>query len=213
MLLSLTPLIQPSTALAQPALTTIPGRQRALLVELNLDHRLLRDVLSVSGFLLVKSLLGFGQRRPSTLTRAKALWQLITPTVAVTLVFLAVGSLGLIEDLRDDPLIAAVLIARRVGLDLRPVDRDHPNRHQPRLAAEPQHPDEQLGQRGLVAPAELRDRRVIRHLHRRDHLVRNVLPARPLDPPRGPVPTRVPVQKQRHHLGSTGRRNTVCLRL
>ena len=58
---------------------------------------------------------------------------------------------------------------------------------------------EQLAQRPLVPAAELRDRRVIRHPHRRDQLVGHVLPARPLDPPRGPVPARVRVQQQRHH--------------
>ncbi len=39
---------------------------------------------------------------------------------------------------------------------------------------------------------------MIRAPHTRDHLKRHVLPARPLDPPRGPVPTRVRVQQKGH---------------
>ena len=50
-----------------------------------------------------------------------------------------------------------------------------------------------------MTPTKLRDRRMIRHPHRRDHLVRDVLLARPLDRPRGAVPTRVRVQQERHH--------------
>ena len=63
---------------------------------------------------------------------------------------------------------------------------------------EPEHVVKQLGDLGLVATAELRDRRVIGRAHRADHLVGHVLPARPLDPPRGPVPARIRVQKQCH---------------
>ena len=50
-----------------------------------------------------------------------------------------------------------------------------------------------------MAAAELRDRRVIRRPHPRDHLERHVLPTRTLDPPRGPVPTRIRVEQKRHH--------------
>jgi uncharacterized protein (DUF427 family) len=51
--------------------------------------------------------------------------------------------------------------------------------------------EEQLAERLLMPAAELRDRRVIWDRHRGDQLVGHVLPARPLDPPRGPVPARV----------------------
>jgi len=47
-----------------------------------------------------------------------------------------------------------------------------------------------------VPAAELRDRRVIRRAHRADHLARHVLPTRPLNPARGPVPARIRIQKQ-----------------
>jgi hypothetical protein len=50
-----------------------------------------------------------------------------------------------------------------------------------------------------MAAAELRDRRMIRGAHPRDHLVGHVLPAPPLNPPRRPVPARVRVKKQRDH--------------
>ena len=49
-----------------------------------------------------------------------------------------------------------------------------------------------------MATAELRDRRMIRATHPGDHLERHVLPARPLNPPRPPVPARIRIQKQRH---------------
>ena len=92
--------------------------------------------------------------------------------------------------------VAAVLIHRRVRLDLRPIDRDHPDRHQPRLTAQPEHVIKQLRDLALVPAAELRDRRVIRRAHPGDHLERHVLPTRPLDPPRGPVPARIRVHQE-----------------
>ena len=54
-------------------------------------------------------------------------------------------------------------------MDLRAVDRDHPDLRQPRLGAQPQDVAEQSGERCLVALAKTRNRRVIRHLIRRDH--------------------------------------------
>ena len=51
--------------------------------------------------------------------------------------------------------IGAVLIARRARHDLRPVDRDHPDRHQTRLLAERERLDVQLADRDLVAATEM----------------------------------------------------------
>jgi hypothetical protein len=69
----------------------------------------------------------------------------------------------------------------------------------PRLPAQPEHAVKQLRDLRLVAAAELRDPRVIRRAHRADHLVGHVLPTRPLDPARRPVPARVRVHQQGDH--------------
>ena len=91
----------------------------------------------------------------------------------------------------------------------RPVDRDHPRPHQPRLITQPQHVAEQLRQRRLMLGHEPRDRRVIRALQRRDHPKRHILLARPLDLPRRPHPARVRIQQQRHWLrGDDGLRGS-----
>ena len=71
------------------------------------------------------------------------------------------------------------------------------------------HRGEQLTKRPLMPPAELRDRRMVGHHHRRNQLVHHILPTRPLDPARRPIPTRIRVQKQRNQMSSTGRRNAV----
>ena len=63
-----------------------------------------------------------------------------------------------------------------------------PDADQPGLRAQPEHLAEHAGQRVLVALDEPRDRRVIGLLLRRDHAVRDVLDARPLDRPRRPLP-------------------------
>ena len=88
-----------------------------------------------------------------------------------------------------DPLIVTVRCrCDAFAMHLRPIDRDHPDLHQPGPRAQRQHLGEQLRQRGLVALAELRDRRVIRHQVRSDHPIGHILDALPLDPPRGTVP-------------------------
>ena len=69
-------------------------------------------------------------------------------------------------------------------MDLRSVDRDHPDLHEARLLAQPKHRAEQLGQRVLVAGTESRDRRVIGLLLGGDHPVGDILHALALDPPR-----------------------------
>ena len=83
-------------------------------------------------------------------------------------------------------------------MNLRAVDRDHPDLHQPRLPTEPQHLTEQARQRRLVAHTKTRDRRVIRRLLRRDHTVGDILHTAPLDPPRGPFALCISVHQQRH---------------
>ena len=84
-------------------------------------------------------------------------------------------------------------------MHLRPVDRDHPDAHQPGIRAQPQHLPEQLAQRALVTNPEARDRGVIGRLVGRDHPKRDVLATAPLDPPRRALADRVRVHDQRHH--------------
>ena len=88
---------------------------------------------------------------------------------------------------------------RGIRVDLRAVDRDHPDLHQPRLLAQREHRAEQLSQRILVADTEPRDRRVIGCLLCRDHAVGDILHAAPLDPPRGAFAPRIGIDQQRHH--------------
>src|ERR1019366_9313350 len=121
-----------------------------------------------SGLLLIQTLLSLSQRLTPALARAKPLRQLVPASVTMLLVLLAIDPLRLIKDLRDDPRIRAILITRRARPDLRAVDRDHPNRHQPSFLAEHEDLDEQLADRDLVTAAKLRDRRMIRRSHRRD---------------------------------------------
>ncbi len=86
--------------------------------------------------------------------------------------------------------------ARSVGARRPPAGPAGPPRREPAHA--PARYRRPAARARLMAPVERRDRRVIRHLRRRDQLVGDVLPARPLDPPRGPIPARVRVQQQRH---------------
>jgi hypothetical protein len=84
-------------------------------------------------------------------------------------------------------------------MNLRAIDRDHADAHQPGIRAHPQHLPEQLTQRALVADTEARDRGVIWHLVGRDHPERDVLAAPSLDPPRRALADRVRIHDQRHH--------------
>jgi hypothetical protein len=115
--------------------------------------------------------------------RAQLLGQLIAARLAIQLILAAVRLRRLGQDLARDPLIAAIGGARGVRVDLRAVDRDHPDPHQPRPPAQPQDRGEELRQRGLVAATKLGDRRVVGHAVRADHAVGDVLPALALDPP------------------------------
>jgi hypothetical protein len=139
------------------------------------------------------------ERRPTPLRSPQMLGRLIATILTEQAVLPAVGLLSLLKDVRDKLLVGAVRTARRVRADLHAIDRDHPNLNQARLLTQRQHLREQLAERSVVPAAELRDRRVIRNRHRGDQLVGHVLPARPLDPARGPVPARVRVQQQRDH--------------
>ena len=181
--------------LAPPATPATPAEHQ-LGIHLHILLGLLRP--DRAALALLDPPLGVGERGLAALRGAQLLGQLIAPRIAVELILTPVGLLGLAQDLPDHARVGAVLIHRRVRLDLRPVDHDHPDRHQPRLPAQPQHLIKQLGDLGLVPAAELRDRRVIRHPHARDHLVRHILKARPLDPTRRPIPARIRVQKQSH---------------
>jgi hypothetical protein len=85
-----------------------------------------------------------------------------------------------LEDLARDRLVATRRPLRRIRVDLRAVDGDHPDPNQAGIGAERQHLTEQLGQRDLVALAEARDRHVIRPLVRADHARGDVLDAAPI---------------------------------
>ena len=176
-----------------PTPSTLRGRRQRL----NLDPRDLG--LPVAAGLPRQALLRRPKRRPPPLLGPQMLRQLIAAVWAEQSVLPAVGLLSLLEDVRDQLLVRAVRAPRRVRADLRAIDRDHPDLHQPRLLAQRQHLGKQLAERPLMPATELRDRRVIRHPHRRDQLVHNILPTRPLDPPRRAVPTRIRVQQQRDH--------------
>jgi hypothetical protein len=67
------------------------------------------------------------QRRAPPLARPKPLGQLIAARLTVELVLAAVRLGGLGQDLARDLLIAAVGSAGGVRLDLRAIDRDHPD--------------------------------------------------------------------------------------
>ncbi len=193
-----------AAALAQPLPPAALARHRPLRIDLGHAGRLILN--QGATLALGEATLRLGQRGPATLGRAQLLGQLIAAILAVELVLTPVGLFGFTENLLDQPAVGAVLIHRRVRLDLRPVDRDHSDRHQPRLPTQAQNVVEQLRDLSLVTTAELRDRRVIRRAQTRDHLERHVLPTRPLDPPRRPVPARVRIEQQgNHHLRVTRR--------
>ncbi|HET8978565.1 MAG TPA: hypothetical protein VFN87_10420, partial [Solirubrobacteraceae bacterium] len=127
----------------------------------------------------------------AALRGAQRLGQLIPAVRPVELILGPVDVFGLAQDLADQLAVVAVLIHRRAGLDLRPIDRDHPDRYQPGLPAEREHVIKELADLSLVPATELRNGRVIRAAHPGDQLERDVLPARPLDRPRGTDPPRI----------------------
>ena len=115
------------------------------------------------------------QRGAPPPARPQPLGQLIAARPTAELVLAAVRLGGLGQDLARDPLIAAVGGAGGVRGDLRAIDRDHPDPDQPRLPAQAEDRGEQLRQRGLVAAAELGDRRVVGDVVCANHPVGDVL--------------------------------------
>ena len=137
--------------------------------------------------------------------------QLVAAPIAIQLVLLAIDSIGLAHDLPSDLPVVKVREPACVRLDLGAIQRDHPDPHQPRLRAQPQHITKQLRQRHLMPLAELGDRRMIRHTVSRDHPAGHILNTRPLDPPRRPVPPRIAIHQQRHHHPRVIRRAPVTI--
>jgi len=116
--------------------------------------------------------------------------QLVTSRAAVLGVLGGVDSGCLFEHLIDfftDRRGAAIGFKGRVGRHRGPVRRDHADRHQSRPRAQRQHLRERARQRVLMTRPQPRDGRVIRNLVGADHPCQNVLPAAPLDHPRGPL--------------------------
>ena len=154
---------QRAAALAHPRAPTLRAGDELPRIELDrrrllVVRRRLAGVVALAG----QALLGLAQRLAAALARAQMLGQLVAALAAVKLVLapIRLGRLG--EDLPRDPAEVAVGVHRRVGRDLRAIDRHHADRHQPRPRAQPQHAREHIGQRPLMPATELRDRRVIR---------------------------------------------------
>ncbi len=93
-------------------------------------------------------------------------------------------------------------------MQLRAIDRDHPDIDQTSLRAQRQHRGEQARDRVLMITTKPRDRRVIGHLVSGDHAVGNILTTAPLDPARGALSARVRVEQQRDHHRRVIRRPT-----
>ena len=178
--------------LAQPHRATVQRGREPIPIELQLDlgdHLLTR--LLRRGTLALEPLPRRLQRGSPALAGAQLLGQLIPARVPEPLVLLAVDPLGLLRGSRSrsththgcDP-------ATRSRASCVPSTAISPTRTSPASPHNPSTSHEQLADRGLVPAAELRDRRVIRHRHRRDHLERHILPTRPLDlPSRTGTPT------------------------
>ncbi len=122
----------------------------------------------------LKARLGFGQSVAALISTTQPGRWLITTVIAVALVLVMVSLLGVCEQLFDDRDIGAPAIPRRVRSDLGAVNCDHPDPDQPGLGAQRQDLHEHLADRVLMATAKLRNRRVIRHSHRGDHLKRHI---------------------------------------
>lgn len=131
--------IQRAAALPQPRPPTLRPGHKPLRVKLELnllDDRLARLLLSAP---LGLKLLARGlERCAAALARAQRFGQLVSAGVAVALILLAIGLLGLLENLGHNRLIGAVAIPRGVGAHFRAIDRDHAHRDQARLATQRQ---------------------------------------------------------------------------
>ena len=96
-----------------------------------------RALLHRSALALLQPAFRVRQRLAATLRSAELLRQLIAPPILpVQPILSLIDLLRLAQNLTDQVPIGAVLIHRRVRLDLRPIDRDHPDRHQPGLPAQ-----------------------------------------------------------------------------
>jgi hypothetical protein len=158
-----------------------------------------RHRLRVRRALGLQALLGLAQPPAATLCGRELLRQLVAARLAIELVLGRVDRLGLLDDLPGQLLEVEILVARRVRLHLRAVDRDHPDLRQPAARAQRQHLAEQARDRVLVALDEPREGRVVRALLRCKHPEGDVFLARALDHARGPDPARIGIKQQRDH--------------
>ena len=128
--------------------------------------------------------------------------QLVAPRVAEARVLLGVHPLRFVEDAPHLGLqvrIRAVALTAGVGVQLGPVERDHPDPHQTSLGAQPEHLGEQSRERLLVLLAETADRRVVGVLVRGQHPEGDVLPAAPFDLAARALALAVGVEHERDH--------------
>jgi hypothetical protein len=93
--------------------------------------------------LCLERLLCLAQPLAPIARRAQPLGQLVTAGLAVELVLGGVDPALLLEDLPCDLLVAAVRVMGRSGGDLRAVDRDDPDPHEPRPRTQREHAREQ----------------------------------------------------------------------
>jgi hypothetical protein len=157
-----------------------------------------RHRLRVRRALGLQAPLGLAQPPAATLCGRELLRQLVAARLAIELVLGRVDRPGLLDDLPGQLLEVEILVARRVRLHLRAVDRDHPDLRQPAARAQRQHLAEQARDRVLVALDEPREGRVVRALLRCKHPEGDVFLARALDHARGP-PARIGIKQQRDH--------------
>ena len=169
-----------------------------------------RNRLGLGRSLLLEAPLGVLKPGPPSPAACQLAGQLIAARRAAALVLGGVDALRLGQHLGGDLLVAENRGVGGRGPELRPVDRDHPGPHQPRLDTETQHLTEQPRQR-LMAHPKARDRGVVGHLVRADHPKRDVLAAAPLDRPRGALTDAIGVGQQRHHHLRVVRRATVTV--
>ena len=106
----------------------------------------------------------------------------------------------------------AVRVDRGVRTDLRAVERDHTQPHEPSFRAEPKRVDEQFRKRLRVSAAEPGDRHVVRRQVASQHPERNVFNTTPFDHPRRPHTGAVRVQQQRDHHRRVIRRPAMPIR-
>ena len=98
-----------------------------------------------------------------------------------------------------DRVATAIRAQRRVRLHLGPIDCHHPQVHQPRLRAQPQHLTKQHLNHLLMTLTEPCDRHVIRQVTRADHPERDILMTRPLDTTTRMHSLAIRVDQQRQH--------------